>query len=242
MRRLLLALFILTLGEPTLASPAIPSQSSQVILVRSADWQAQTGMLQRYERTVSGWYPVGAPWSIVLGRSGLGWGSGLLPAPNDGVPTKREGDGRSPAGIYPVETAYGYAQSPPTGSRWIYKVLGEKDRCVDDVQAPQYNQIVTISANQPEVWQSAEVMKRSDDLYRWLIVVGHNQNPVTPGQGSCIFMHVWRSDSSPTAGCTAMAQTRLESLLRWLRPDAKPVLVQLPESVYRTMRDVWKLP
>jgi len=86
------------------------------------------------------------------------------------------------------------------------------------------------------------VMKRPDDLYRWLIVVAHNQNPPIPGQGSCIFLHVWRSDSSPTAGCTAMAQQRLEGLLRWLRPEAKPVLVQLPESTFRTVRKAWKLP
>lgn len=238
----LLLLLILCSAAPAVASPVIPAQSTQMILVRSANWQAQTGRLQRYERTVRGWRPVGAPWAIVLGRNGLGWGSGLVSAPNDGVPNKREGDGRSPAGIYPLETAYGYTKTPPAGSRWFYKAIGEQDRCVDDPKAPQYNQIVTISPEQPEVWQSAEVMKRPDNLYRWLIVVSHNQNPPIPGQGSCIFLHVWRSDSSPTAGCTAMAQQRLESLLRWLRPEAKPVLVQLPESTYRATRTAWKLP
>ncbi|MBC7882503.1 MAG: L,D-transpeptidase family protein [Anaerolineae bacterium] len=242
MRQFLLLLFMLCFAAPAAASPVIPAQSTQMILVRSADWQAPKGTLQRYERTVRGWQPVGAPWAIVLGRNGLGWGSGLVPAPGGGEPSKREGDGRSPAGIYPLETAYGYAKMPPAGSRWFYKAIGEQDRCVDDAKAPQYNQIVTISPEQPEVWQSAEVMKRPDDLYRWLIVVAHNQNPPIPGQGSCIFLHVWRSDSSPTAGCTAMAQQRLESLLRWLRPEAKPVLVQLPESTYRTMRKSWKLP
>lgn len=240
MRRLLLTLLALCFAAPALADSAIPAESTQMILVRSADWQAQTGKLQRYERTMNGWYAVGEPWSIVLGKSGMGWGSRLMPAP-DGVPLKREGDGRSPAGIYSLETAYGYSQTPPAGSRWPYKALQDQDRCVDDVQAPQYNRIVTIGSAQPEVWQSAEVMKRSDDLYRWLIVVAHNQ-PAIPGQGSCIFLHVWRSDSSPTAGCTAMAQTRLESLLRWLRPEALPVLVQLPEATYQTVRQAWKLP
>lgn len=242
MHQFLILFSMLCFAAPAVANPAIPPQSTQMILVRSAHWQAQTGMLQRYERTVDGWHPVGAPWSVVLGRSGLGWGLGLISAPSHDVPLKREGDGRSPAGIYQLKTAYGYAQAPPVGSLWAYKTIGEQDRCVDDVQASQYNSIVKIGSDQPVVWQSAEVMKRPDDLYRWLIVVAHNQNPPIPGQGSCIFLHVWRSDSSPTAGCTAMAQNHLEGLLRWLHPNAQPILVQLPETTYQTVRKAWKLP
>jgi D-alanyl-D-alanine dipeptidase len=62
------------------------------------------------------------------------------------------------------------------------------------------------------------------------------------GRGSCIFLHIWAGPSKGTAGCTAMPQPRLETLLRWLDAKKRPLLVQLPEAVYARLRDAWRLP
>jgi hypothetical protein len=59
-------------------------------------------------------------------------------------------------------------------------------------------------------------------------VVHHNMDPVLPGAGSAIFLHIWRTSASPTVGCTAMSRARLISLIRWLSPEKRPVLVQVP--------------
>ena len=120
-------------------------------------------------------------------------------------------------------------------------------------------------------WRSAETMRRSDDLYRWGLVVGHNrpcplgiatfpevppaprpfrlprQGPIPndtaiPGAGSAIFMHIWRSSDSGTAGCTAMTGEAMQELLVWLDPKADPVLVQFTRPVYEEWREKWKLP
>ncbi|MBW4698002.1 MAG: L,D-transpeptidase family protein [Aphanocapsa lilacina HA4352-LM1] len=222
------------------ASP-IPEGTAQMILVTSADWRATTGRLQRYERTGVTWKPVGDPWPIVLGSGGLGWGQGLA-APAGGGPTKREGDGRSPAGVYRLNETYGYSSAPPPGTAVTYRALTAADRCVDDPQAREYNRIVSIGPDRPETWSSAEVMRRDDELYRWVIVVAHNSDPPRPAGGSCIFLHVWAGAASPTAGCTAMARGRIETLLSWLRPEAEPVIVQLPEAAYKTLRSSWRLP
>jgi hypothetical protein len=34
----------------------------------------------------------------------------------------------------------------------------------------------------------------------------------------------------------------MESLLRWLDPRKRPVLVQLPRTVYESLRKSWALP
>lgn len=91
-------------------------------------------------------------------------------------------------------------------------------------------------------WTSAEEMRRPDDLYRLVIRVGHNDAPTQPGSGSCIFLHLRASPAVPTAGCTALEAGRIEHLFRWLDPAARPVLVQLPEAVYRAMARDWALP
>jgi len=86
-----------------------------------------------------------------------------------------------------------------------------------------------------------ENMHRSDDLYRWGILVDHNANPPVPGGGSCIFMHIWKGPAQPTVGCTAMPQADMELLLGWLDPDRKPLLVQLPAAQYQKLGHRWNL-
>ena len=84
-------------------------------------------------------------------------------------------------------------------------------------------------------------MRRSDDLYKWGIVVEHNRTAM-PGAGSCIFLHVWKGPASPTAGCTAMPENELVKLLRWLDPAAHPILVQMPRAKYSAVQSKLALP
>jgi len=85
-------------------------------------------------------------------------------------------------------------------------------------------------------------MRRRDDLYRLVVWVGHNDAPVVPGGGSCIFLHLRSGPDATTSGCTAFDAEPMERLLRWLDPAARPVLVQLPEAEYRSRAAAWGLP
>ena len=84
-------------------------------------------------------------------------------------------------------------------------------------------------------------MLRSDELYRWGIMVKHNWKPY-PGYGSCIFIHLWRGPGQGTAGCTAMAPQNMKSLLHWLDVKKYPLLIQLPEAEYEKLKKSWRLP
>lgn len=97
---------------------------------------------------------------------------------------------------------------------------------VDDPASPHYNQIVDQRLTTKN-WISAENMIPESGVYRSGLVVHHNPDNL-PSAGSCIFLHIWQQPAHPTAGCTAMSEPHLHSLLRWLSPTAHPLLLQLP--------------
>jgi len=102
--------------------------------------------------------------------------------------------------------------------------ISETLLAVDDPQSRFYNQIVD-SAQVVKDWASTEFMRRADGLYRCGIVVAHNPANQS-GAGSCIFMHLWRGEGQPTAGCTAMSEENLKRVLAWLDPALEPRLIQ----------------
>jgi L,D-peptidoglycan transpeptidase YkuD (ErfK/YbiS/YcfS/YnhG family) len=177
---------------------------------------------------------------VSLGRSGLAWGRGLHAAQDDG-PRKREGDGRSPAGVFELRGMTGYASAPPAGTSLDYTEATPTLRCVDDPASSRYNQLAD-EARVHKDWRSAEDMRRGDELYRLVIWVGHNDAPAVSGGGSCIFLHLRRGADSVTAGCTAFDARGLEWLVANLEAAAHPVLVQLPQAQHRALADVWGLP
>ena len=55
-------------------------------------------------------------------------------------------------------------------------------------------------------------------------------------------LHIWQGPGVGTEGCTAMRETDIEVLLRWLDPAEEPLLVQLPAGEYAKVRGKWRLP
>ncbi len=223
------------------ASP-VPAESRQMVLSVSAGWDSARAVLQAYERPAAEapWQPVGPPIEGALGRSGLAWGRGLHPQGLEG-PQKREGDGKSPAGVFDLRLVTGYEAAPPSGTRLPFRQATATLRCVDDAKSAHYNRLAD-EAKARKDWSSAEDMRRKDDLYRLVVWVGHNDAPVVPGGGSCIFLHLRAGPESTTSGCTAFEREPMERLLRWLDPGARPVLVQLPDAEYRAHAAAWGLP
>jgi D-alanyl-D-alanine dipeptidase len=116
-----------------------------------------------------------------------------------------------------------------------YRQMTESSKCVDDPASPAYNRLVEEGDVQRD-WNSFEDMRRSDGQYRLGIVIGHNTDPVAPGGGSCIFLHIWEKPSKGTSGCTAVSAADMEEILRRLRPEANPILIQLPQREYERLR------
>jgi D-alanyl-D-alanine dipeptidase len=230
------------------SKPAAPHQdvlavSRQLVLVTTKDWNAVPGTMKLFERDNpnGNWKQIGARVEIVVGRNGLGWGRGL----NDEIksePQKKEGDGKSPAGIFNLSIAFGFAPASEMHLKLPYQQVTEMLECIDDIKSTRYNSIVDRSHIANPDWNSSEKMLAIGEAYRLGVVVDHNVSPHVPGKGSCIFLHIWKGDGSGTSGCTAMEKSQMEKLIHWLDANANPVLVQLPEKEFHRLQTVWKLP
>ncbi len=231
-------------SAPALAMSSPIASAGQMIVVTTHDWDSPTARLQRYERRDSDWQKIGGGHDVSIGRSGAGWGLGLHPMPQSG-PQKREGDGRSPAGVFALSSTFGYAAQQITAMG--YQPMHATDYCIDVPTSPLYNRIVdTTHESASSVAGSTEPMRLDlvndgDPRYAMGIVVDHNPQAVS-GMGSCIFMHLWRQIDEATAGCTAMPEPDMQALFDWLDPTRHPVLVLLPESEYTQRVDAWQLP
>lgn len=216
------------------------SQSLQAVVVTTDGWPDTKGEARLYERSDTGskWKAVGKEFNVVVGRSGLGWSKDLAPA--GFTEFKKEGDGKSPAGMFPLTFAFGKPDS--VDSKLSYQKLTEFTECVDDVNSSFYNRI----AHRLQVgnfdWKSSEKMASITPEYDLGVFVAYNSYPVIKGNGSCIFLHIWKNADTPTSGCTAMARTDLERIVSWLDPKKDPYLIQLPEQTYKDHRRSWNLP
>ena len=240
--RAILTLAFVAIGcsaQPTVSadSSVLPADSRQLIVVTTDSWEATSGSLQLFERVEGNWEPVSDLIPVVVGRAGLGWGTGLHPEQTNG-PTKREGDGRAPAGVFSLTETFGYAESEATGLPYVHATRDVE--CVDDSDSQFYNRVLNRSEVEVD-WVSHEEMRRRDELYRLGVVVAHNEAAVPRG-GSCIFLHIWRGPGTTTSGCTAMTSNAMEDVAAWLDAAENPVLVQLPQSEYERLQAEWTLP
>ncbi|MHB8845154.1 MAG: L,D-transpeptidase family protein [Nitrospirota bacterium] len=234
---------ILTKSSIAAELPLVPVSSSQLLLVITPSWDDHEARIYRFERSQEGWKKLAGYYKAVVGSKGLAWGIGPEGVGSD--PVKKEGDRKAPAGIFPLVKAMGYAASLPQNGEFPYEQIRADSHCVDDRDSRYYNRIVRESdlpTPAAGLWKSSEIMRRKDNLYKWLVVVDYNTKSPVPGGGSCIFIHVWRSAEKGTAGCTAMAEKDVTELINWLKSDAKPVLVQLTQKAYEQLWEAWKLP
>jgi L,D-peptidoglycan transpeptidase YkuD (ErfK/YbiS/YcfS/YnhG family) len=224
--------------------PGAMAESRQLILVTTGGWDAVDGEMRLYERDSvdDQWKAVGEKIPIVVGRNGMAWGSGLHGDAVGEGPVKRECDGRSPAGVFSLSSAFGYA--PPEQARDVglpYVQAVATLECVDDPQSAHYNRIIDRDGVENPDWKSSERMLRDDDQYRWGMVVDHNAQGAS-ASGSCVFLHIWEAPGKGTAGCTAMNSSSMEDLLRRLDAKKRPVLAQLPRAEFERRREAWGLP
>ena len=142
--------------------------------------------------------------------------AGVIPATE-----KREGDGATPMGLWPIRRVlYRPDRGGPPATVLPLQALNETDGWCDAPGDPAYNRPVRLPYP-----ASAERLWRADDVYDLVVVLGHNDDPPVPGLGSAIFLHIARTDYPPTEGCVALVRADLEGLLAMAEPgDALAVI------------------
>ncbi len=200
-----------TAAPPTTA--ALPDRllaqagdAGQVIVVTSPSAGATTATLTGYARGADGWHPVFGPWAARVGARGV------APAGE-----KREGDGRTPAGVFGFDFLFGVAPDP--GVLLPYRRVTSRSIVWDDDPAsPLYNTWVDLDRQPGGAGADPEPMYVTP-AYDYGAVIAYN-SARTPGLGSAIFLHV--ATGGATAGCVSLPAGQLVEVLRWLDPALAP--------------------
>lgn len=127
---------------------------------------------------------------------------------------KREGDGATPAGRYPLRELW-YRSDRIAKPQTLLACREIEPDCgwCDDPGDIAYNRAVRTPypGRHERLW-------RGDGLYDLIVPLGYNDAPAIPGLGSAIFLHVAAPDYAPTEGCVAIARDDLLALLRVCGP------------------------
>jgi L,D-peptidoglycan transpeptidase YkuD (ErfK/YbiS/YcfS/YnhG family) len=215
----LFAAFLAGTAGARAAPPQSHTGAEQLIVVSSptAKPPGSIASLRTYQRDRprASWRPVAGPWPAEIGRSGFESGT-----------ERREGDGSTPTGIFPIgQTLYGN-DPEPHGIQLSYVKLACGDWWDEDPASPRYNRFVALPCGvTPWFAARSEALWTETVAYPYFAVIGFNTDPVRAGPGafgSGIFLHAWIG--APTQGCVALHSSELLDLLRWLRPDAQPTI------------------
>ncbi|WP_026180742.1 L,D-transpeptidase family protein [Henriciella marina] len=129
---------------------------------------------------------------------------------------KNEGDGASPIGLWKIKRVFWRADKLDRPKTALPATpLHPDDGWCDAPDDPLYNCAVKrpYPASNEEMW-------REDDVYDVVVQLDHNTDPVVPGKGSAIFMHVAKPDYAPTEGCIALSLDDLKQLLQLCEKDS----------------------
>lgn len=126
---------------------------------------------------------------------------------------KREGDGASPAGVWPIRKVLYRPETGAPATALTAQAIAPDDGWCDDPADPAYNRPVKLPYA-----ASSEAMWRDDHLYDVVVVLGHNDDPPVAGAGSCIFLHLAKDGHAPTEGCVALSRADMAEVLRRAQP------------------------
>ena len=218
-----------THAQPVYQFDAFLKNSNQVVFVKSPSFTSIHGTMFLYERkNKEHLWNLADSFPVTVGRTGLAKDPQTPLAFDHPVPTKHEGDGKSPAGIFSLGPVFSYHDMKNLRMPFVH--ADTTALCVDDENSIYYNTLVLSDTLTHNDYNSFEYMRRQDNLYEYGVWVLYNDSPVVHGNGSCIFIHVWRNANSPTAGCTAMSKENILKLIYWLDKKKKPVLLQMAEE------------
>ena len=171
--------------------------AQQRLILRTRSKNATNGRLKIANRS----------FSCQLGRSGQ-------------TAAKREGDGATPMGHWPVVTVYYRADRIARPSTKLpVKIIRRQNGWCDDPLDRNYNRPVTLPYP-----ASAESLWRDDHAYDLVVVLDYNFTKRRMNRGSAIFMHLTHDDLRPTAGCLAFREQDMRMILKQLKPG-EPILI-----------------
>jgi L,D-peptidoglycan transpeptidase YkuD (ErfK/YbiS/YcfS/YnhG family) len=203
---------------------------SKIIFVLPKNWNSSRANLSFWQRDADNkWKKEEQEIDVMIGRSGLGLGLDWyhLQRFYKTVPLKKEGDGKTPFGMYLLGKKFGKLPAGDFNQTDNFIELNEGTKCVDDADSPYYSRIVETTKGAVLVeptWKSAEDMYK-EPFYQQGIVVDYRTKGVDKS-GSCIFMHLENTSVKGTSGCIATQKVHLDKIYEFAK-DYEPVMIAL---------------
>lgn len=232
----LLAALALSFCAPA-GGEVVPRDTLQLVVGIAPSWDSSRATLYRFERKRHGpWKRVGKAWKARTGRKGLAAGRGLLDWCGDENERKAENDKKAPAGAFYLGPSYGFGEGLKKAPRGKMKPITRTMTCVSDPASEHYNRIVDMNDVEAD-WDWTRPLRRKDGIKSRTVLIGLNgaadpaNDPPVPGEGSCVLFHLERK-GRPTVGCTSLTAPRMDALVAWLEPKAKPVYLLMTREQY----------
>ena len=181
--------------------------ATRVVTVVASSVGSTTARLQAWTKaTGGGWLRYGSSVTAHVGSQGL-------------TTQPSESKSATPIGSFTLTQAFGALGDPGTGLPYFR--TDSSDWWVSDQNSRYYNQHYRCSAGScPFDTSAGEDLLDAGSVYNYAVVIDYNRFPVHQGAGSAFFLHV--TNGAATAGCVAIPQDRLVSIMRWLTPGTHP--------------------
>ncbi len=141
----------------------------------------------------------------------------------NGLGKTREGDGKTPAGVFRFNRAFGIADDPGCA---IPYVKADKDTywSGDPRHGFCYNELVSLKDLPGLDVESGSSERIADYVYqyRYCLNISYNEDCV-PGRGSAIFLHCLSPSKSFTDGCVAIPEDHMRFVMQ--RVNGKTAVV-----------------
>jgi L,D-peptidoglycan transpeptidase YkuD (ErfK/YbiS/YcfS/YnhG family) len=173
---------------------------NQLLVVFNNDTGSKA-TLMAFERSGKRWKTKFGPFIASIGRNGFA-----------ATGAKVEGDGKTPTGIFALGQLFTY--EPTIDTKLSFIQSNTDDKWVDDSTSADYNKYIRGNTDA----KSFEHLLLNSIYYKYCMVIEYNTHPVVNGKGSAIFFHLADDNYTPTAGCVAIEEQAMQSILHWLDP------------------------
>ena len=139
-----------------------------------------------------------------------------------GLGKAREGDDRTPVGVFTFGLAFGLLPDPGCAVPY-HQADGDDCWSGDPRPGMMYNRMVSLK-DLPDLDLAAS--ERIADFpvhYRYCLDLGYNPEGI-PGLGSALFLHCLGPEKPYTGGCVALPEDKMRLVLRAVRPGCKVVI------------------
>lgn len=180
----------------------IPKETRQLILARYK--KNSKGKLYFYQRKAEGTFKKKLSCTAYFGKKGIG--------------KKKEGDKKSPKGLFTLDQSFGILKNP--GTKMPYIKVNSKYYWCSDSKSKYYNTLIRSDKTKHKC--KGEHLYKYKGYYDYAVSIGYNKDQV-PGKGSAIFLHC--SKKKATGGCIAIEKKYLKKILKSLNPERQPMIL-----------------